>query len=597
MNNSPYMTVRQMSKFRVDCSYSLVAFQKYIYFLILSALCLTGNCAAQSDVPLAPEPQSLPFPLAPAVPQPLPTPAPTPQTPLDIAPTSPQTSDDLTNIPGEITVKQFTFKGNTVFNDQELSEITEAYLNRPITFAALLAVESAITQHYTEAGYINSGAVIPAGQSLSPDAAVITIKIIEGALETINVTIDGRLNPNYVRSRLAIATEKPLNQQRLLEALQLLQLNPLIDTITAELSAGSSPELAILTVKVIEADTFSVEAFADNGRVESIGSFERGIRLNQLNLLGVGDGLSIEYANTDGSNAVYTDYTVPINPYNGTVKFSSRLNLTQVIEPPFDRLDITGDSLYLDLTLRQPLIQTPSEEFTVGITGSRAQSKTTLLGEGFPLSPGANDEGETRIWALRLFQEWTQRGAQDVLSLRSQFSFGLDAFDASINETQPDGSFFEWQGQGQYVRSLAPDTLLVLRSSVQLANQPLLSLEQFTLGGLFSVRGYRQNLLLTDNGVFGSAEVRLPLLRVNEIDGLLQIVPFVDFGVGWNHQDNLIPTPNPNTLISLGLGLNWQMQNNFSARLDWGIPLTDFEIQGNTVPEQELYFTINYRFF
>ena len=144
---------------------------------------------------------------------------------------------------------------------------------------------------------------------------------------------------------------------------------------------------------------------------------------------------------------------------------------------------------------------------------------------------------------------------------------------------------------------LAPDTLFVLRSSVQLANQPLLSLEQFTLGGLFSVRGYRQNLLLTDNGVFASAEVRLPILRVNEINGVLQIVPFVDFGVGWNHQDNLIATPNPNSLVSVGLGLNWQMQNNLSARLDWGIPLTDFEIQGNTVPEQELYFTVNYRFF
>ena len=69
-------------------------------------------------------------------------------------------------------------------------------------------MESAITQHYTEAGYINSGAVIPAEQSLMPDAAVVVIEIIEGELEAIKVTIDGRLTPEYVRSRLAIATEK-----------------------------------------------------------------------------------------------------------------------------------------------------------------------------------------------------------------------------------------------------------------------------------------------------------------------------------------------------------------------------------------------------
>jgi hemolysin activation/secretion protein len=78
---------------------------------------------------------------------------------------------------------------------------------------------------------------------------------------------------------------------------------------------------------------------------------------------------------------------------------------------------------------------------------------------------------------------------------------------------------------------------------------------------------------------------------------VLQVAPFVDFGVGWNDADNPIPTPNPNTLVSVGLGLNWQMGDNFNARLDWGIPLTQFEVQGNTLSQQELYFTVNYSFF
>lgn len=69
------------------------------------------------------------------------------------------------------------------------------------------------------------------------------------------------------------------------------------------------------------------------------------------------------------------------------------------------------------------------------------------------------------------------------------------------------------------------------------------ALEQFTLGGLYSVRGYRQDLLLTDNGVFASAEVRLPILRVDSVKGVLQVAPFVDFGVGWNDVGNPIPTP------------------------------------------------------
>ncbi|MDJ0508001.1 MAG: ShlB/FhaC/HecB family hemolysin secretion/activation protein [Crocosphaera sp.] len=576
----------------------------YLISTLLISLLLEGlitlsmkKALAQNPNPTRTQQQPIPFILPPKLPELIPIPQSPSPTPLDIPPTIIPSPQEVPKLPQRITVIRFEFEGNTAFSNEELASVTAPFTNKPIAFAQLLQVEAAVTNLYTEAGYINSGAVIRAGQVLSPDGAVVKIQVIEGGVEEIKVTIEGRLKSDYVRSRLAIATSKPLNQNRLLEALQLLQLNPLIEKISADLSAGTRPELSVLSVRVEEADSFNMALFGDNGRVPSIGNVQRGSRLNQGNLLGFGDSFSLEYANTDGSNAVYVDYTFPINPQNGTLKFTGRTTSTEVIEEPFERLDIEGNSLYLDLSIRQPIIQTPSQELALGITLSRQESKTNLLGVGFPLSPGANDNGETRLSILRLFQEWTQRGSQDVLSLRSQFSFGTDAFDATINDEPPDGKFFEWQGQGQYVRSLATDTLLVLRSNLQLTSRPLLPLEQFTLGGLSSVRGYRQDLFLTDNGVFASAELRLPVLRVDGVDGLLQVAPFVDWGVAWNDDDNPIPTPAPNTLTSVGLGLQWQMGDNFTARFDWGIPLTDIEIQGARSQEEEFYFTINYSFF
>lgn len=550
-----------------------------------------------SSLAQVPRQQAPSFPLFPKPIEPIPLPEKVPEIPLPLpAPITPP-QEKRPDIPGSIIIKSFEFQGSTVFSNEELATVTAPFTNKPITFAQLLQVETAIAKLYTSKGYINSGAFIPSGQVFSPDGAVVKIQIVEGGVEEIKVKVDGRLHSDYVRSRLALATTKPLNQNRLLEALQLLQLNPLIKTISADLSAGTRPELSVLSVRVQEADTFNVEIFANNGRVKSIGSFERGIRFNQANLFGIGDGLRVEYTNTDGSNGVSADYTMPVNPRNGSIQFSARFNNTNVVESPFDRLDITGDSRYFDLTFRQPVMQNPRQELALGITASRAESDTTLLGVGFPLSPGANDEGETRISALRFFQEWIQRGSQDVFSLRSQFSLGLDAFDGTKNDQPPDSRFLEWQGQGQYVRLLAPDTLLVMRSSVQLSSDPLLSLEQFSLGGLDNVRGYEQNLLLTDNGVFASAEIRVPILRVAKVNGVLQIVPFVDFGIGWNNEDNQIPTPDSNTLVSTGLGLQWQMGDDFNARLDWGIPLNKFEVGGNDVSGQETYFTVNYSFF
>ncbi len=448
---------------------------------------------------------------------------------------------------------------------------------------------------YIDAGYINSGAVIPAGQRFPKDQAVVKVQIVEGGLEDIQVIGTSRLNPGYIKSRLAIASRRPLNRDRLLQAIQLLQLDPLIQNISAELSAGTTPELSLLKVTVQEADSLDGEFFVDNSRSPSVGSIRRGFRLSEGNLLGLGDKLRATYSNTNGSNSYDISYTIPINPRNGTLQIGYGATTTQVIQPPFDRLDILGDSQSLELTLRQPLLQTPRQEFALGLTFSQQESKTSLLGLNFPISPGADDNGRTRISALRFFQEWTSRNSTEVFALRSQFNLGIGAFNSTINNEPPDSRFFYWRGQGQYVRLLAPETLLVVRSDLQLTTRPLVPLEQFAIGGWGSVRGYRQDLLLTDNGAFLSSEVQLPILRVPEVKGILHLVPFVDFGIGWNSSAN--SELNSNTLLSTGLGLQWQMSDWLNMSLDWGLPLIGVDGGNNSLQENGLSFSVNVKSF
>lgn len=222
-------------------------------------------------------------------------------------------------------------------------------------------------------------------------------------------------------------------------------------------------------------------------------------------------------------------------------------------------------------------------------------SKSKLLGDRFPLSPGASDRGETRISALRFYQDYTQRSTQSVFAVRSQFSLGLDLFDATVNENAPDGRFVAWRGQGQYVRLLAPDTLFIIRSDLQLASRAIVPLEQIGLGGLQSVRGYRQDALLADNGFITSAEVKLPILKAEEMKGILSFVPFIDFGIGWNNSGNEdLPD---DTLLGVGMGLQWEMGDRLNARLDWGIPLIELKNRDRTLQEDGIYFSVHYGLF
>ncbi|WP_416212301.1 ShlB/FhaC/HecB family hemolysin secretion/activation protein [Nostoc sp. DedQUE09] len=556
----------------------------------------------QNPPPPPPPPQDIqpptPSPLpSPEVPQPLPPPAEL------LPPSAPTPTPDAPlpgNFPQTIVVERFEVVGSTVFSAEELAKATAEFTKRPISLTELFQARSKITDLYVKNGYITSGALIPP-QRIQPQSRVVKIQVVEGKLEDIQVTGTRRLNPNYVRSRLAIATSPPLNRQRLLEALQLLQLNPLIQNVTAELSAGSRTGTSLLEVKISEAKTFSGQIVLDNGRSPSVGSFRRGLRLNEANLLGLGDGLSVGYTNTDGSNSFDASYTLPLNPRNGTLTLNYGTTSSNVIEPPFDILDIESASRYYELTFRQPIIQTPTQEFALGLTASRRESdiSSRLQREGVPasdLSPGADEQGRTRVSALRFFQEWTSRNSREVVALRSQFSLGIDVLNATVNQNAPDSRFFAWQGQAQWARLLAPESLLLLRLNTQLASTKLLPIEQFGLGGQDSIRGYRQDYLLTDNGAFVSAEIQVPILRLPQIDSILQVVPFVDFGVGWNTsgEDN----PDRNTLAAVGLGLRWAQGDHFTVRLDWGIPLVSVNNSNErTLQENGLYFSLLYNPF
>jgi hemolysin activation/secretion protein len=492
---------------------------------------------------------------------------------------------------GKFQIERIEVVGSTVFKPKDFAAITSGFVGREVSFAELLQVKDAVTKLYTDKGYVTTGALITP-QTL--DGGVVKIQVIEGGLEDIKITGNNRLRDRFLQSRIRLAAKKPLNVPNLLENLQMLRLDPKIQNLSAELQTGVKPGSNSLQVKIKEADTFRVTTTIDNGRSPSVGSLRRGAELNQGNLLGFGDSLSIGYSNTDGSNTFNANYSLPINARNGTVSFSYSQGNNEVIEKPFSVLDIQSKTRTYELGIRQPLLQKPTQELAMGISFSRQESQTKLgidnIG-GFPLSPGADADGRTNISALHFTQDYTQRNNKQVFAMRSQFSLGVDWFGANVSNQAPDSRFFAWRGQAQWVRQLKPDTLFLVKGDIQVAANSLVPLEQFGLGGQQSVRGYRQDALLTDNGMLLSAEFRLPILRIPKLGGVLQLTPFFDVGKGWNQDGK---NPSQSMLASTGLGLLWKQGDNFSARLDWGIPLRSVEGEKRSLQENGLYFSLNY---
>jgi hemolysin activation/secretion protein len=481
-------------------------------------------------------------------------------------------------------IKQIKVLGSTAFSQEELNAVTKEFIGSEAIMPNFLAIREAITQLYVDKGYTTSGAFIPNRQDISD--GVVRVQIIEGELEQLEIQGLSRLSVHYVRSRLA--TQTPININKLQKSLQLLLQNPLIESLNANLASGSSPGLSILSVKIKEADSFSISATFDNARSPAVGSHQGIARISEGNLLGLGDQGDFIYSHTEGSDTFNFSYQVPINAKNGTIRAAYATSSSEIVEEPFNELDIQSESRSYELSYRQPLLLTPTEEFALGLTASRIESESSLLGTRFPLSRGSDEEGRTRISVVRLFQEYTYRDVEEVFSARAQISLGIGAFGA-LSEDEPDSQFLSWQAQAQYGRLLAPDTLLIVRGELQLADQELLVDEQFRLGGTGSVRGYRQDLLLGDNGLFVGAEVRVPILRIPKWETVVQVAPFFDVGKVWSSNGN---NPIPSNLASLGLGLLLSGGDNFSAGLYWGIPLVKVDEQGDSLQEDGISFFV-----
>jgi hemolysin activation/secretion protein len=570
----------------------------------LTPLIIGGiNLAIASATPAQDVPTNLPvIPRELPPNQPLPDPEtlirPSPTVPLPDTTTAPPTDpidQPLTPDSGTFRVKRFILTGSRIFSQAAIDQATKDFTDRPIRFAEVLQVRSIITALYVDRGYITTGAYVP--EQDFQDGGDVQIGIVEGSLESIAIEGNGRLNSGYLHRRIANAGKTPLNREQLLEGLQLLRLNPLLSNLSATLEGGTRPGQSLLTVKVKEAPSFDTQFSLNNHRSPSVGSFKRGVQLSEANLLGLGDRLSVGYNNTKGSNSWDFGYDMPITPQDTTLSFNLGTSNSNVIEKPFDVLAIESQSRYYELGIRQPLKRTTTAEIAMGLTFSHRTSATRLgfddIGP-FPLSVGADDQGRTQVSALRFFQELTQRSDKQVLAFRSQFSLGLNAFDATQNPgNTPDSQFVSWRGQAQWVKLIGndPESLLLLRADAQLADRPLLSSEQFGVGGSDSVRGYRQDALLTDSGLFGSAEVRLPIARIAKWNSTLSLAPFLEFGHGWNRSR---ANPEVSTLFSGGLGLRWRMGHQLTAKLDWGIPFTSLikSSDKSSLQENGLYFSL-----
>lgn len=546
----------------------------------------------------AAEAQTLPSPVEPSRPserRSLPDLLREPPAPGLVLPPAPPPAGGTPHLSGaRIKLTRFRIVGNTAYSEDALRELIAGYEGREVTDEDLEAARAKLTQHYIAAGYINSGALIPDQEVRE---GVVTIQIVEGRLTRIVLTGENRFRPQFVSDRLHPERDETFNMNALRESVQALLLNPQVERVNAELGPGARPGEAELRVDLKEAPAREIGYTLANNRSPSIGGIRHELRGALRNSLGRGDELTLRAGKTEGLDDYMLAFSVPISARDTVLWLRAEKNNTVVIEPPFDALNIEARSDALELGVRQPFLRTLGRELMVGASLSRRRTETFLLGTSFPFSPGLPD-GRSVVSALRLSADFVERTPDRVFAARLGVNLGLDAFGSTVLPGFPDSRFVSQLLQAQLVQRTAQGAgLLLLRVDGQSANDRLPASEKFSLGGMDSVRGYRENRLVRDRGWAGSIEYRHRIARVpiaffsdSPEQGAISVAPFVDAGRASDRND---ASPGPRALSSVGIGLRWDIAPGVMMAVYRGFALRKLEGTANDLQDRGVHFRLS----
>lgn len=126
----------------------------------------------------------------------------------------------------------------------------------------------------------------------------------------------------------------------------------------------------------------------------------------------------------------------------------------------------------------------------------------------------------------------------------------------------------------------------------QAADQPLISNEKYSAGGVNSLRGYKESEKSADNSLHGTLELFAPDLLKKHTDTL---IPYLFYDFAWLGKREASFGDDQRFFIhGCGIGITGRLKEKISYKFDWGVALKDTDDTGSG--DHRLHFKISYSF-
>lgn len=519
-----------------------------------------------------------------AVPAPAVIPNPNPVQQTDTDANGTRVESQAPTIPSDQTLfraGQINVEGDTLLGKTEIKKITTPYEGRDLNPEELSTLVAKINDAYRVRGYMTSLAFIPP-QDLERGA--ITIKVLEGRVGQMEVTGNKYFRAKVISNRLSEKPGDALNIPKLEK--ELMQINRTeAYRLKAVLSPGERTGETKVRLEVKEQQPYQVALTFDNAGRPYIGTYRSGIELLDRNVTGHGDRFGARYMVGAGQQIASTSYTLPVGKHGTEISGLFGFSHVDVDLERHNQPNIIGNGYNYGFLLSQPLDKERIWTADLGLNARRISSF-------FDGDKTHADDIRSATLGLN-FNKYDRYGRSFA---RVQSTFAPKWLGANTK-------FWKMESFATRVTRLPKRNLLLLSTYGQYSPSDLPPVEQFQLGGVNSVRGYTQGLLLGDRGYNATAEWRWPVPFLSHVSPWLgeriQGAFFFDYGQTWLDRHNkyfvngLSNKKGRTSLMGAGFGVRARLTDYLQGYADIAFGLLNRQnLEPNAQPTARVHFGV-----
>lgn len=489
-----------------------------------------------------------------------------------------------------IYIKEFRVLGNHQLSRSEVEKAIYPYMGPERTPDDVEQARAALEKAFQEKGFQTVNVQIP---QQTGKRGIVFLQVAEGKIGRLNVEGSRYYTINSIKKQVPSLQPGSVPDFNKVSK-EILALNQWSDRqVIPTLTPGFEPGTVDVNLKV--KDTLPWHGSAEFNNRYSFGTPE--FRLNLAssydNLWQLGHSVGGSYQTAPQQPSAVKNwnlfYTAPIPKVDWL-----KLNISYSQQNSISTLGGGGSSLGNGNTAgfrflcSLPAAKDFSQSFNWGIDFKHVNQVTQLS----QVSAGANvNEQPLDYWPVRLNYSGVWAPSNSVTILDAGLSFGFRGAAISVgnnsygNESQiadakfgADGGFISLDGDLSHTHDLPGGFQIFGKVQGQVSPEPLIFTEQFSGGGLSTCRGYLESTVIGDSGVFGTFEVRSPLLLpghagIND----WRVYAFLDGGTVTNVAPSGATTPvyTPSyNLVSYGFGSRLKMFKYLNGSVDVGIPMT-----------------------